>query len=190
VAIDPPCRRSIRHGDPSGDRGRLRHHGRPAERRRRGFAHRQHAADRRDPGRADHHARPCLGSAFQSGRDACFRAPQHRSRAALPGRCSRTPCSSCRSSSLRRPCAAEPASGSPLAGRPLHHRRLLVHSLDFVRQPGGRIARALSDTFAGIRAADLPGFIVAEFVGALIAMVFAGWLLAEPKPIGHMKAAE
>jgi glycerol uptake facilitator-like aquaporin len=54
--------------------------------------------------------------------------------------------------------------------------------------PAVAIARALSDTFAGIRPADLPGFIAAELFGALIALGFAGWLLAEPKP--HMKAAE
>jgi glycerol uptake facilitator-like aquaporin len=56
--------------------------------------------------------------------------------------------------------------------------------------PAVAIARALSDTFAGIRPADLPGFIAAELLGALIAMGFAGWLLAEPKPIARMKAAE
>lgn len=56
--------------------------------------------------------------------------------------------------------------------------------------PAVAIARALSDTFAGIRPADLPGFIAAEFLGALIAMGFASWLLAEPKPIAEMKAAE
>ena len=56
--------------------------------------------------------------------------------------------------------------------------------------PSVAIARALSDTFAGIRPADLPGFIAAEFLGALIAMGFASWLLAEPKPIAEMKAAE
>jgi glycerol uptake facilitator-like aquaporin len=55
--------------------------------------------------------------------------------------------------------------------------------------PAVAIARALSDTFAGIRPADLPGFIAAELFGALLAMAFAGWLLAEPKPIAHMKAS-
>ena len=49
--------------------------------------------------------------------------------------------------------------------------------------PAVAIARALSDTFAGIRPIDVPGFIVAELLGALLAMAFAGWLLAEPKPI-------
>jgi glycerol uptake facilitator-like aquaporin len=56
--------------------------------------------------------------------------------------------------------------------------------------PAVTIARALSDTFAGIRPADLPGFIAAELLGALLAMVFAGWLLAEPKPIAQMKTAK
>ena len=56
--------------------------------------------------------------------------------------------------------------------------------------PAVAIARALSDTFAGIRPADVPGFIAAELLGALLAMAFAGWLLAEPKPIARMKAAK
>jgi len=56
--------------------------------------------------------------------------------------------------------------------------------------PAVAIARAFSDTFAGIRPADLPGFIAAELFGALLALAFAGWLLAEPKPSRQMKAAE
>ena len=35
---------------------------------------RQHIADRRDSGRADHHSRADLGRAFQSGRHARLRA--------------------------------------------------------------------------------------------------------------------
>jgi glycerol uptake facilitator-like aquaporin len=46
--------------------------------------------------------------------------------------------------------------------------------------PAVAIARAFSNTFAGIRPVDLPGFIVAELVGAVIAMVLAGWLLTTP----------
>ena len=56
--------------------------------------------------------------------------------------------------------------------------------------PAVAIARALTNTFAGIRPVDLPGFVVAEFLGALLAMALAGWLLAEAKPIKQMKAAE
>ncbi|MER9836104.1 aquaporin family protein [Mesorhizobium sp. M0145] len=56
--------------------------------------------------------------------------------------------------------------------------------------PAVAIARAFSNTFAGIRPADLPGFIGAELLGALLAMALAGWLLAQPKPAGRMKAAQ
>ena len=44
--------------------------------------------------------------------------------------------------------------------------------------PAVAIGRAFSDTFAGIRPADLPGFITAEIVGSLIAVATMGWLLA------------
>jgi glycerol uptake facilitator-like aquaporin len=39
--------------------------------------------------------------------------------------------------------------------------------------PAITIARALSDTFSGIRPADVPGFIVAQLAGALLALVAA-----------------
>ena len=44
--------------------------------------------------------------------------------------------------------------------------------------PAVTVARAFSDTFAGIRAADAPGFVAAEIAGALIAFGFMRWLLA------------
>ncbi|WP_426124542.1 aquaporin [Pararhizobium sp. PWRC1-1] len=47
--------------------------------------------------------------------------------------------------------------------------------------PAVAIARTLSDTFSGIRPIDLPGFIVAEVLGALLAMAIAGWMLREPE---------
>jgi glycerol uptake facilitator-like aquaporin len=56
--------------------------------------------------------------------------------------------------------------------------------------PAVAVARALSNTFAGIRPTDLPGFIVAELLGAIIATALAGWLLANPKPVTSLKAAE
>src|SRR6267378_1891664 len=43
--------------------------------------------------------------------------------------------------------------------------------------PAVAIARSLSNTFSGIRPADLPGFIVAEFCGAVIALILMRWLL-------------
>ncbi len=49
--------------------------------------------------------------------------------------------------------------------------------------PAVAIARAFTDTFAGIRPIDLPGFIVAELVGALLAMALAGWMLARHRSL-------
>lgn len=46
--------------------------------------------------------------------------------------------------------------------------------------PAVAIARSMTNTFSGIRPADLPGFIVAETAGALAALLFMGWLLRAP----------
>jgi glycerol uptake facilitator-like aquaporin len=43
--------------------------------------------------------------------------------------------------------------------------------------PAVAIARSFTNTFSGIRPIDLPGFIVAELVGALIGMLLMTWLL-------------
>jgi glycerol uptake facilitator-like aquaporin len=56
--------------------------------------------------------------------------------------------------------------------------------------PAVAIARAFSDTFAGIRPLDLPGFIVAELLGACAAMAVASWLLSERTQHAEVKAAE
>ncbi|MER9506683.1 MIP/aquaporin family protein [Mesorhizobium sp. M0579] len=56
--------------------------------------------------------------------------------------------------------------------------------------PAVAIARALSNTFAGIRPIDVPAFIAAELAGALLALALAGWLLVEPKTDPNMEAAE
>lgn len=45
--------------------------------------------------------------------------------------------------------------------------------------PAVTIARTLSDTFAGIAPTSVPGFIVAQMIGAGLAAVLFGWLLAE-----------
>lgn len=47
--------------------------------------------------------------------------------------------------------------------------------------PAVSIGRALTSSFAGIGSADLPGFIIAQIAGALLAMAVAGWLLRNPK---------
>jgi glycerol uptake facilitator-like aquaporin len=43
--------------------------------------------------------------------------------------------------------------------------------------PAVAIARSMTNTFSGIRPADLPGFIAAEFCGALAALMLMSWLL-------------
>lgn len=42
--------------------------------------------------------------------------------------------------------------------------------------PAVTMARAATNTFSGIRPADVPGFVVAEFAGALLATLLARWL--------------
>jgi glycerol uptake facilitator-like aquaporin len=51
--------------------------------------------------------------------------------------------------------------------------------------PAVAVARALSDTFAGIRPIDLPGFIAAELLGAFCALLLTGWLLDAPAAVPH-----
>lgn len=48
--------------------------------------------------------------------------------------------------------------------------------------PAVAIGRAFTDTFSGIRPLDLPGFITAELIGAILATVFAGWLYRTAGP--------
>ncbi|TIP03955.1 MAG: aquaporin family protein [Mesorhizobium sp.] len=43
--------------------------------------------------------------------------------------------------------------------------------------PAVAVARSLTNTFSGIRPVDLPGFIIAELLGALVALALMGWLL-------------
>jgi glycerol uptake facilitator-like aquaporin len=49
--------------------------------------------------------------------------------------------------------------------------------------PAVAIARAFTDTFAGIRLIDVPAFIASQVAGAILAVAVAGWLTAELKPV-------
>jgi glycerol uptake facilitator-like aquaporin len=42
------------------------------------------------------------------------------------------------------------------------------------------LARAFSDTFAGIRLEDVPLFIAAQVLGAVCALVVVHWLISSP----------
>lgn len=46
--------------------------------------------------------------------------------------------------------------------------------------PAVAIARSLTDTFAGIRPIDVPGFVLAELAGAVLGFLTIGWLLRSP----------
>jgi glycerol uptake facilitator-like aquaporin len=48
--------------------------------------------------------------------------------------------------------------------------------------PAVALARAFSDTFAGIRPTDLPGFWLAQLSGALLGGLLASWLFRNEKP--------
>ena len=56
--------------------------------------------------------------------------------------------------------------------------------------PAVAVARAFSNTFAGIRPLDVPAFIAAELAGALLALALAGWLLADPQSKPEPRPAE
>jgi glycerol uptake facilitator-like aquaporin len=48
--------------------------------------------------------------------------------------------------------------------------------------PAVTLARALTDSFSGIRPLDVPGFILAQLAGAAAATALFRWLLARPLP--------
>jgi len=56
--------------------------------------------------------------------------------------------------------------------------------------PAVAIARSLTNTFAGIRPVDLPGFVLAELCGALVGMLLMNWLLGASKARGPVPIAE
>lgn len=47
--------------------------------------------------------------------------------------------------------------------------------------PAVTLARAASDTFAGIRPVDVPGFILAQLAGTIAATLLFGWLLQDAR---------
>jgi glycerol uptake facilitator-like aquaporin len=51
--------------------------------------------------------------------------------------------------------------------------------------PAVTIARSLSDTFAGIRPADVPGFVLAQLAGGVAATYLFRWLV--PRLAGHAR---
>ena len=71
---------------------------------------------------------------------------------------------------VRDPLASAIAVGGYIAGA-----YWFTSSTSFAN-PAVTVARALTDTFAGILPADVPGFVLAQLVGASAAVAFATWL--------------
>ncbi len=56
--------------------------------------------------------------------------------------------------------------------------------------PAVTLARAASDTFAGIRPVDVPGFVIAQLGGAMVATLLFRWLVPSlPKDAGSVVVA-
>ncbi|MEO6323209.1 MAG: MIP/aquaporin family protein [Thermoanaerobaculia bacterium] len=51
--------------------------------------------------------------------------------------------------------------------------------------PAVTLTRALTDTFTGIRPADVPGFIAAQLVAVVLAGLFSRWFFAQPTRARH-----
>jgi len=70
---------------------------------------------------------------------------------------------------------ARPAALPALVGLYIAAAYWFTASTSFAN-PAVTIARALTDSFSGIRPIDAPGFIIAQLAGALLALGLAGWL--------------
>jgi glycerol uptake facilitator-like aquaporin len=72
--------------------------------------------------------------------------------------------------------------GSGVMAEQLAAGNAAVALLTSFANPAITIARALSDTFAGIRPADVSAFVLAQTIGALAAWRAASWLLGRDSP--------
>ena len=88
-------------------------------------------------------------------------------------------------------CVAQSAGAVPFAvGAYITAAYWFTSSTSFAN-PAVTLARAASDTFAGIRPADVPGFIVAQLAGAAAATALFRWLMpGEPAPTAEVVTAD
>jgi glycerol uptake facilitator-like aquaporin len=56
--------------------------------------------------------------------------------------------------------------------------------------PAVALARSMTNTFSGIRPLDLPGFIAAELIGAILALALTNWLLRSRSEVAVMAKEE
>ncbi len=76
--------------------------------------------------------------------------------------------------------AARPAAVPALVGLYITAAYWFTASTSFAN-PAVTLARALTDSFAGIHPAHAPAFVAAQLLGGVIAWRVARWLLAEPE---------
>ncbi len=81
--------------------------------------------------------------------------------------------------------AADPMPAALAVGAYIAAAYWFTASTSFAN-PAVTLARGLSDTFAGIRLADVPGFALAQLAGAAAAVAFAHWL-ARPRGVGEAR---
>jgi glycerol uptake facilitator-like aquaporin len=74
-------------------------------------------------------------------------------------------------------CSRTRASATPFAVAAYITAAYWFTSSTSFANPAVTLARAASDTFAGIRPADAPGFIAAQMLGATAATVLFRWLV-------------
>lgn len=81
-------------------------------------------------------------------------------------------------------CLESRASAVPLAvGAYIVSAYWFTSSTSFAN-PAVTLARSASDTFAGIRLVDVPGFVVAEVAGGLVAIVLCTWMFRTSRAAG------
>ena len=98
------------------------------------------------------------------------RGVRRRGRGALHVR--RTAVLGCATGARRR----RAGGGCAVCGRGVYRRRLLVHRLDLVHQPGRDPDARRERQFRGIRPQDVPGFVLGQLLGAGAAILFWRWL--------------
>ena len=87
-------------------------------------------------------------------------------------------------------CTRFQSQGTPIAvGAYITGAYWLTSSTSFAN-PAVTLARSLTDTFAGIRPADVPGFLLGQCAGLTIAVLLCRWLLPSELNVGSSGAAE
>ena len=72
---------------------------------------------------------------------------------------------------------AAPPGCRPVRGRGVHHRRVLVHGVDVVRESRGDAGPRPDRHVRRHSPGRVPGFIVAQFAGAAVATLSFRWLV-------------